>query len=42
VSRGGAVVVPHGPTVVGYEDVNGDLDSREVRSVDKEKIRAGN
>jgi hypothetical protein len=41
VPRGGAVVVPHGSTVVSHEDVNVDVDSREARSVDKHEIRAG-
>ena len=37
----GAVVVPHGSTVVSHEDVNVDVDSDEVRSVDKNEVRAG-
>jgi hypothetical protein len=37
----GAVVVPHGSTVVSYEDVNVDIDSDEVRSVDKSEVLAG-
>src|ERR1700678_4410235 len=41
VPLGGAVVVPHGSTVVSYEDVNVDIDSEEVRSVDKNEVRAG-
>ena len=41
VPKGGAVVVPHGSTVVSYEDVNVDIDSEEVRSVDKNEVRAG-
>jgi hypothetical protein len=41
VPKGGAVVVPHGSTVVSYEDVNVDIDSEEVRSVDKSEVRAG-
>ena len=32
VPKGGAVVVPHGSTVVSYEDVNVDIDSEEARS----------
>ena len=41
VPENGAVVVPHGSTVVSYEDVNVDIDSEEVRSVDKSEVRAG-
>jgi hypothetical protein len=41
VPEGGAVVVPHGSTVVSHEDVNVDVDSDEVQSVEKEEIRAG-
>jgi len=41
VPKDGAVVVPHGSTVVSYEDVNVDVDSDEVRSVDKNEVRAG-
>ena len=41
VPKGGAVVVPHGSTVVSHEDVNVDVDSNEVRSVDKNEVRAG-
>jgi hypothetical protein len=41
VPQGGAVVVPHGSTVVSYEDVNVDVDSSEVRSVGKDAVRAG-
>ena len=37
----GAVVVPHGSRVVSHEDVNVDIDSDEVRSVDKNEVRAG-
>src|ERR1700680_1548582 len=37
----GEVVVPHGSTVVSHEDVNVDVDSDEVRSVDKSEVRAG-
>ena len=37
----GAVVVPHGSTVVSHEDVNVDVGSNEVRSVDKNEVRAG-
>jgi hypothetical protein len=41
VPEDGAVVVPHGSTVVSHEDVNVDVDSDEVRSVDKNEGRAG-
>jgi hypothetical protein len=41
VPKDGAVVVPHGTTVVSHEDVNVDVDSDEVRSVDKSEVRAG-
>jgi hypothetical protein len=41
VPEDGAVVVPHGSTVVGHEDVNVDVDSHEVRSVEKNEVRAG-
>jgi hypothetical protein len=41
VPKGGAVVVPHGSTVVSHEDVNVDVDRNEVRSVDKNEVRAG-
>jgi hypothetical protein len=41
VPKGGAVVVPHGTTVVSYEDVNVDVKSDEVRSVGKNEVRAG-
>jgi hypothetical protein len=41
VPKDGAIVVPHGSTVVSYEDVNVDVDSDEVRSVDKNEVRAG-
>src|ERR1700682_2178727 len=41
VPMDGAGVVPHGSTVVSHEDVNVDVDSEEVRSVDKSEIRAG-
>jgi hypothetical protein len=41
VPKDGAVVVPHGSRVVSYEDVNVDIDSDEVRSVDKEEVRDG-
>jgi hypothetical protein len=39
VPEHGAVVVPHGSTVVSYEDV--DVDRDEVRSVEQVEIRAG-
>lgn len=41
VPKEGAVVVPHGSTVVSYEDVNIDISSDEVRSVGKNEVRAG-
>jgi hypothetical protein len=41
VPRDGAVVVPHGSTVVSYEDVNVDVDKDEVRAVDKNEVLAG-
>jgi len=41
VPRDGAVVVPHGSTVVSYEDVNVDVDKDEVLAVDKNEVRAG-
>jgi hypothetical protein len=41
VPEDGAVVVPHGSTVVSYEDVHVDIDSDEVRSVDKNAVLAG-
>ena len=41
VPEDGAVVVPHGSTVVSHEDVNVDVDSDEVQSVEKGEIRAG-
>jgi len=41
VPQDGAVVVPHGSTVVSHEDVNVDIDRDEVRSVEKKDIRAG-
>jgi len=41
VPKDGEVVVPHGSTVVSHEDVNVDVGSNEVRSVDKNEVRAG-
>ena len=41
VPKDGAVVVPHGSTVVSHEDVNVDVDSDEVRSVDRSEVRTG-
>ena len=41
VPEDGAVVVPHGSTVVSHEDVNVDVDSDEVRAVEKNEVRAG-
>src|ERR1700733_5698553 len=40
VRQDGAVVVPHGSTVVSYEDVNVDVDKDEVRAVDRNEVRA--
>jgi hypothetical protein len=41
VPKEGAVVVPHGSTVVSYEDVNVDVGSDEVLSVGKNDVRPG-
>lgn len=41
VPKDGAVVVPHGSTVVSYEDVNVKVGSDEVRSVDKNEVLPG-
>ena len=41
VPKDGAVVVPHGSTVVSHEDVNVDVDRNEVRTVDKNEVRDG-
>jgi hypothetical protein len=41
VPEDGAVVVPHGSTVVSHEDVNADVHSDEVQSIEKGEIRAG-
>ena len=41
VPKDGAVVVPHGSTVVSHEDVNVDVDSEEVQVVGKSEVRAG-
>ena len=41
VPKDGAVVVPHGSTVLSHEDVNVDIDSDEVRSVNKNEVRTG-
>ena len=41
VPTDGAVVVPHGSTVVSYEDVNVVVDSDEVRSVHKNEVLPG-
>ncbi len=41
VPEDGAVVVPHGSRVVSHEDVNVDVNSDEVRSVDRNEVRAG-
>lgn len=37
--KDGAGVVPHSSTVVSHEDVNVDVDSDEVRAVDKNEVR---
>jgi hypothetical protein len=41
VPKDGAVVVPHGSTVVSYEDVNVQVGCDEVRSVDKNEVLPG-
>ena len=41
VPENGAVVVPHGSTVVSHEDVNVDVGSDEVRAVDQNEVRSG-
>ena len=41
VPKDGAVVVPHGSRVVSHEDVNVDIDSDEVRAVEKNEVRVG-
>jgi hypothetical protein len=41
VPKNGAVVVPHGSTVVSHEDVTVDVDSEEVRTVKQNEVRAG-
>jgi hypothetical protein len=43
VPKDGAVVVPHGSTVVSHEDVNVDVDNDddEVRAVNKNEVRDG-
>jgi hypothetical protein len=41
VPENGAVVVPHGSTVVSHEDVNVDVGSDEVRAVDRNEVRSG-
>jgi hypothetical protein len=41
VPKEGAVVVPHGSTVVSYDDVNVDIASDEVQSVGKNDVRVG-
>jgi hypothetical protein len=41
VPEDGAVVVPHGSTVLSHEDVNVDVDSHEVQSVGKDEVRTG-
>jgi len=41
VPKNGAVVVPHGSTVVSHEDVTVDVDSEEVQTVKQNEVRAG-
>jgi hypothetical protein len=41
VPKDGAVVVPHGSTVLSYEDVNVEVGRDEVRSVDKNEVLPG-
>jgi hypothetical protein len=41
VPENGAVVVPHGSTVVSHEDVNVDVGRDEVRAVDQNEVRSG-
>jgi hypothetical protein len=41
VPANGAVVVPHGSTVLSHEDVNVDVDSDEVRAVEMNEVRVG-
>jgi hypothetical protein len=41
VPHDGAVVVPHGSTVVSHEDVKVDVDRDEVRAVEKNEVLAG-
>jgi hypothetical protein len=41
VPKDGAVVVPHGSRVVSYEDVNVDVESNEVRSVQENEVIVG-
>ena len=41
VPQDGAVVVPHGSTVVSHEDVSVYIDKDEVRTVDKNEVLAG-
>jgi hypothetical protein len=41
VPQDGVVVVPHGSTVVSYEDVNVHVDKDEVQAVDKNEVLAG-
>jgi len=36
----GAIIVPHGSTVVSHEDVNVDVDRDEVRAVEKNGVPA--
>jgi hypothetical protein len=41
VPENGAIVVPHGSTVVSHEDVNVDVDSQQVQVVERNEVRAG-
>jgi hypothetical protein len=41
VPENGAVVVPHGSTVVSHEDVNVDVDCEEVQVVENNEVRPG-
>ena len=41
VPKNGAVVVPHGSTVVSHEDVNVDVNRNEVRAVERNEVRVG-
>jgi hypothetical protein len=41
VPDNGAVVVPHGSTVVSHEDVNVDVGVDEVLTVNQDEVRSG-